>query len=126
MNNQVLSFSLLAAALGMGVVFLFLGILSVLMAAIKRFFGDGESSPQSAVASSGGPTASNGPNSASAVGDHNGAGSGVDPAGVPDWVMAAVVAFVMEEQNEFQRTASAWLPEPGRGSDAWALPGKRG
>ncbi|TVR03695.1 MAG: hypothetical protein EA403_06565 [Spirochaetaceae bacterium] len=125
MSNQVFSFSLLAAGLGMGVVFLFLGILSVLMTAIKRLFGEADSAPNSTAAAGG---------KKSAGGAQSGAGdqrasegpAGSDPAGLPDWVTAAVVAFVMEEQNEFQRSASAWQPEPGRGRDAWALPGKRG
>ena len=125
MNNQVLSFSLLAAALGMGVVFLFLGILSVLMAAIKRVFGEGDSVPK------GNAAAGNEPRAGAAqqrAGDNQqrAGGGATDSGGLPDWVMAAAVAFVMEEQHEFQRSASAWQPHPGPGRDAWALPGKRG
>lgn len=118
MNNQVLSFSLLAAALGMGVVFLFLGILSVLMAAIKRVFGEGDSVPK------GNAAAGNEPRAGAA--QQRAGGGATDSGGLPDWVMAAAVAFVMEEQHEFQRSASAWQPHPGPGRDAWALPGKRG
>ena len=132
MNNQVLSFSLLAAGLGMGVVFLFLGILSVLMTAIKRLFGEGEAATKPAVV--GGKESTAGTQSA-AGGKRAGAGpagsertegaNGADRGGLPDWVMAAAVAYVMEEQHEFRRSAIAWQPEPGRGRDAWALPGKR-
>ncbi len=119
MNNQVLSFSLLAAGLGMGVVFLFLGILSVLMTAIKRLFGEGEAATKPAVV--GGKESTAGTQSAAGA---EGA-KGSDRGGLPDWVMAAAVAYVMEEQHEFRRSAIAWQPEPGRGRDAWALPGKR-
>ena len=115
MNSELLSFSVLAAILGMGVVFVFLGILSVFMAVINRVFGDQPAENQSAgdPKHDGRPGSGNKPDQGADGSIH--AEQGV----VPRWVIAAAVAFLMEEDLDFQRSAAAWQPSSGRESDGW-------
>lgn len=116
MNSELLSFSVLAAILGMGVVFLFLGILSVLMAAINRVFGDRPVDSQSA-----GDRKQDGgsPGSGKKAAQGADGSSPAEEGAMPQWVIAAAVAFLMEEDLDFRRSASAWQPSSGRESDGW-------
>lgn len=93
MTTETFAFSILAAVLGMSVVFLFLGILSFLMYAIKALFGE--------------------------AGSRADADEACGRSGGDDWVIAAAAAFVLEEELSLKRTAAAWVPKAVRGDDPW-------
>ena len=100
MTTETFAFTVLAAILGMTVVFLFLGILSFLMYAIKEFFGDGDER-------------------ADADGSGGVARSSAERGTDYDWVIAAAAAFVLEEQLDSRRSAAAWVPRPAGAADSW-------
>lgn len=119
MTTETFAFSILAAVLGMAVVFLFLGILSFLMYAIKEFFGEGEKA-SATEARDGRPAAGNktgaagsGADGAARTGEANGGGSS------NDWLIAAAVAFLLEEELDSQRSAAAWVPRTTGAGDIW-------
>ncbi len=104
MKTEVLSYSVVVAILGMAVVFGFLWFLSVLMSTIKAMFGERPQRDDPERAES--PSTPKRP-----------ATESVD--GVPQWVLAAVAAYVIEEELDAQRSAEAWIPDPSAFPDAW-------
>ena len=104
MNSEIFSFSVLAAILGMAVVFLFLGILSFLMYAIKTLFG--EKTPRQPEAAEGSAEQQSG------SGRHEGEGS-------QEWVIAAAAAFLIAEDLDARYSAAAWQPKIGPTADNW-------
>ncbi|TVQ36645.1 MAG: hypothetical protein EA384_13885 [Spirochaetaceae bacterium] len=103
MNSELFSFSILAAILGMGVVFLFLGILSFLMHAIKVLFGEK-------------PAAQSAGRRIGEDGNRSGSQHGESPE---EWVVAAAAAFLIEEELDSKRSAAAWQPQAGPAVDSW-------
>lgn len=101
MNSELFSFSILAAILGMAVVFVFLGILSFLMFAIKTVFGEKPAREGSAARLQQQSTEAE-----QAEGD----------AG---WVIAAAAAYLIEEEGDARRSAAPWKPAAERSADAW-------
>ena len=101
MNSELFTFSILAAILGMAVVFLFLGILSFLMSAIKAIFGERPARERSTVAS-------------------QQQGAAAEPAdSEADWVIAAAAAYLIDEELDARRSAAAWKPRVQQAADAW-------
>ena len=101
MNSELYTFSILAAILGMGVVFLFLGILSFLMSAIKTVFGEKPARERSTAASQ----------------QQSAAAEQADCDA--EWVIAAAAAYLIEEELDARRSAAAWKPRAERAADAW-------
>ncbi len=118
MDIEALSFALQATGVGMSVVFLFLGLLSVLMAVITRVIphsdvaGAGGGAPQGAVAGSGGTASESAGNSGGA------------PARLPHEIIAAAAAAFLDDeqlQGEMHGGGSwaAHIGAQGRGGPAW-------
>ena len=89
MSLESFEYSLLTAGVGMGLVFLFLGALSVLMVVIRTLFDrrrrGGETVP--------GDSSEETP----------------DPVAAPDWVIAAAPAYLFEEENDVIPNAEGWV-----------------
>lgn len=99
MNIEDFGYSLLSAVLGMVIVFTFLWFLSVMMSIIKRSFGEKPQRDASASA----PAQETRParmDAESAIGS--------------DWVIAAVAAFLMEEELDSRRSALSWVHRESR------------
>lgn len=115
MNSELFVFSILAAVLGMAVVFTFLGILSFLMYGINRLFGE----RQPAAGGSGGESKP----AADAAGRQARASGSADGEDSDDrrWVIAAAAAFVLAEQLDLRRSAAAWQPRAASAVDPWLI-----
>lgn len=100
MNVELFSYSIMASILGIVIVFLSLVGLCLLMVLLKVIFQDREKPAEAATVA---PTAP----AVSAVPQEN-----------TDWVMAAVVAFLMEEDGPAPSTAG-WTPRATEVSDPW-------
>ena len=109
MNVEAYSYVVVAALVGMGVVFVFLIILSVLMVVI-RFFFDGTAEERAA--------ARRGPVRDEAAGDTSGgvgAGADVtDSSGVPRWAVAGALAYLTAEEREYAPRSSGWTQREQR------------
>ena len=101
MNSELFTFSILAAILGMAVVFVFLGILSFLMFAIKTVFGEKPIRER--------PAARSRQQSAAAE----------QTEGEAEWVIAAAAAYLIAEEGDARRSAEAWRPAAERAADVW-------
>lgn len=101
MNSELYTFSILAAILGMTVVFLFLGILSFLMFAIKLVFGEKPIRER--------PAEWLQQQSAAAE----------QTEGEAEWVIAAAAAYLIAEEADARRSAEAWRPAAERAADVW-------
>lgn len=102
MNVESFSYALLAAVVGMAIVFLFLVVLSVLMVVIRAIFDD------NAVA--GGDqhdAATDGDAGEQAAGKTSRAADQTDD-GVPRWAVAAALAYLSEEEREYAPRAAGW------------------
>ncbi len=95
MSSGTMAYVVLVAVVGMLVVFGFLLLLSFLMTVIKRIMGDRE---QRGAPAADLPTLRTKPGPST---------SGARSGGVPAWVVAAVAAFVSEENES--RTATPWI-----------------
>ena len=81
-------YSLLTAALGMGLVFLFLGVLSALMVVIRTIFDRRRRSANTE------------------------SGENVDRRDsivVPDWAIAAAIVYLLQEESEVVPNAEGWV-----------------
>jgi hypothetical protein len=91
---EVYSYTILAAILGMLVVFGFLWFLSILMSVLVKVFADKKPEVKTVFAVSVKGTAS-------------------------DWVFAAAAAFLSEEELECSVSAESWGPGNSEKSDPW-------
>lgn len=102
MNVESFSYALLAAVVGMAIVFLFLVVLSVLMVVIRAIFED------RAAARGGQPeTAADGDAGGQPAGETSRAADQTDD-GVPRWAVAAALAYLSEEEREYAPRAAGW------------------
>lgn len=103
MNVEAYSYTVMSAIVGMAIVFSFLGLLCVMMVAIKKIFDKSANGTEKVQAT---PVA---------------APSVVAPASASEdndsWVIAAVAAFL--EQEDIPVSAMAWLPPSGEKQDPW-------
>lgn len=101
MNVESFGYALLAAVVGMAIVFLFLVVLSVLMVIIRAIFDD--------KAAAGAPPdgAADGGASGQAAGETSRAADQTDD-GVPRWAVAAALAYLSEEEREYAPRAAGW------------------
>jgi Na+-transporting methylmalonyl-CoA/oxaloacetate decarboxylase gamma subunit len=106
-NVEAYSYVVVAALVGMGVVFLFLIVLSVLMVVIRFFF---DRSPADRV----GPRRLFGKGEAGGVPSENaatGATGGADVTdahGVPRWAVAGALAYLAAEEREYAPRSGGW------------------
>ena len=105
MDIQAYSYTVLSSIIGMGIVFTFLGFLSVLMVVIKKLFDN----PQKAVITQD-------PGKKSGAGETKSA-SAESSAEDSSWIIAAVAAFLEDEDQP--RSALSWLPQSGEKQDQW-------
>ncbi len=112
MDIQAYSYTVLSSIIGMGIVFAFLGFLSLLMVFIKRVF-DSPASPANAVKTK----------PADAVANANEAGRGSENSAEDNmWIIAAVAAFL--EDEDMPKSAMAWQPAESEKHDPWvSVPG---
>lgn len=113
MNTEAYNYVLISALLGMGVVFIFLWVLSLIMSWIKLLFGE---KPQKGLGTPVAETAAVASSTNIAAGTSNG-----KDESVPVWVFAAVAAYLIEEELESQRSAESWAPVAAVGSDPWVV-----
>ena len=112
MDIQAYSYTVLSSIIGMGIVFTFLGFLSLLMVIIKRVF-DSPASPANVVKTKQADTAMN--NNAAERGSESRAEDNM-------WIIAAVAAFLEEE--DMPKSAMAWQPAESEKHDPWvSVPG---
>ena len=119
MNSELFVFSILAAVLGMAVVFIFLGILSFLMYGINRLFGErqpGAGQPGARGHSGGSKPAADAAGRQARAGSADG-----EDSGDRRWVVAAAAAFVLAEQLDLRRSAAAWQPRAASAVDPWLI-----
>jgi len=102
MNIEAFGYSVMASVLGISIVFISLVGLSLLMVLLKVLFGDKEKKPASVEVA-----ASSGNTGAGAVAKENN-----------DWIMAAVAAYLMEEDG-VAPSALSWGPQVGEPTDPW-------
>ena len=105
MNIELYSYSVMASVLGIIIVFVSLLGLSLLMVLLKVLFQDKEkpSAPAEVTPKSSAPPAAS-------AGSHPGEGQ--------DWIMAAVAAFLMEEETPTP-SAAAWGRRSTEVLDPW-------
>lgn len=104
MNVESFSYAALTTLIGMGVVFLFLIVLSLLMVAIRVIFDSYR------------PLRRTGTNDRSSGGtsyrdEEIAAGGGAlvtDASGIPRWVIAGALAYLIVEDEEYQPVAGSW------------------
>ena len=101
MNVELFSYSIMASILGVAIVFLSLVGLCLLMVLLKVLFQEKEK-----------PAASPGAAAPAAP------AVSAKPRENTDWVMAAVAAFLMEEEGPAP-SAAAWAPKGTEASDPW-------
>lgn len=101
MNVESFSYALLAAVVGMAIVFLFLVVLSVLMVVIRAIFDD------KVVAAGGGGPEAVADGDKQAAGETSRAADQTDD-GVPRWAVAAALAYLSEEEREYAPRAAGW------------------
>ncbi len=99
MNIESYSFALLTAVVGMGTVFFFLVLLSVMMLVIRRLFD----APVVV------RTSENG-NDGAGVDQPvtTGGADVVDSNGLPRWVIAGVLAYIAAEETEYAPYSGIW------------------
>lgn len=100
MNIEAFGYSVMASVLGISIVFLSLVGLSLLMVLLKVLFGDKENKPGTVAAV---PAEAG----VSAVARENN-----------DWIMAAVAAYMMEEDG-VAPSALSWGPKADEPADPW-------
>ena len=108
MSTETLSFVLLASIVGMGIVFIFLTMLSLLMVLIKGV---------DRVAPASGDQASDSVHHLGARRAPAPAGESRAPSGVPTlpvWAVAAVAAYLEAERDAVQSSASVWTKRTSR------------
>jgi len=105
MNHELFSFSLMASILGIAIVFISLLGLSLLMVLLKVLFQDKEPKTASAAVQSGKPsTVPAAPAEESQEGN--------------DWIMAAVAAYLIQEDLPAPSAAS-WVSRSSEVMDPW-------
>lgn len=107
MDIESFSYVVVAALIGMCVVFIFLWALSVLMRCIKSVFGERNQS-------TGGEHTVR-----SSSKDKRVAAFDSQSSGIPIWVSAAVAVFVLED--EYRCSAQSWIPRPEEANVPWIL-----
>jgi Na+-transporting methylmalonyl-CoA/oxaloacetate decarboxylase gamma subunit len=118
MNIESFSYAVLTTVVGMGIVFGFLIVLSVLMVIIRGIFDGNPGSPLfssrrtpegtgAAAASAGAGTGRTGTGEA-ATGTEVGHPADEVVGGVPRWVVAATLAYLAEEEREYAPRAGGW------------------
>ena len=116
MNVEAYSYVVVAALVGMGVVFFFLIVLSVLMVVIRFFFdrpaGDKPASPRSSTEKTGVGAAG------STAGGTTGGADVTDSGGVPRWAVAGALAYLATEEREY-------APRSGEWTKRWTQRGQR-
>ncbi len=98
MNVESYSYVLVTAVVGMGVVFFFLVFLSVMMHVIRRIFdtpAPGVKAGRTAARSGGTEETETG-------------GDSVDSHGIPHWVVAGALAYILVEEQEYTPHAGIW------------------
>tara|TARA_B100000614_G_scaffold201272_1_gene182555 strand:+ start:324 stop:641 length:318 start_codon:yes stop_codon:yes gene_type:complete len=104
-NVESYGYVVLTAAVGMGIVFLFLIILSLLMVVIRGVFG--ERPRPTAAAATGGETAATTDSSAERPAD-------TVEQGVPRWVIAGALAYLAEEERDYAPQSQQWTQRSTR------------
>ncbi len=109
--QETLIYSVKATFLGMGIVFFFLSLLSVLMVLLKGISEKRRSGGKQA--GSAGRTEKEGKTSPSSefVQDNDDASY--------DWLCAAAALFLIEEQESEQKTAGDWKPSINVNDERW-------
>jgi Na+-transporting methylmalonyl-CoA/oxaloacetate decarboxylase gamma subunit len=100
MNVESYSYALLTAGVGMGTVFFFLVLLSVMMLVIRRLFD----TPVT-VAKGAGDEEGASPGTAKQT---TGGAEVIDSHGVPRWVIAGVLAYIATEETEYAPHSGIW------------------
>lgn len=112
MNVEAFGYAVLSTAVGMGIVFFFLIVLSILMTVIRRLFDDGGvfAHPDSAAPRRGDPAPADGSTGGDGGEVAKPSGSPADElvGGVPRWVIAGAIAYLSEEEREYRPRAGAW------------------
>ncbi len=104
MNIESYPYSIFAAILGMLVVFIFLGFLSLMMAFLKRIFKEKMLKTGK---------------------DAKTAGDSQKAENRPEWIIAAVSAYMAVEEEEFYPpSAGAWRAGKSEQENPWVLGGK--
>lgn len=110
MNVEAYNYVIITALLGMGIVFFFLVVLSVLMIVIRALFdtppaGAAKKSRDAvpAVDSAGGAEV-----------ERSGGADVVDAFGVPRWAIAAALAYLTAEEKDHTPYATVWTERGDR------------
>jgi Na+-transporting methylmalonyl-CoA/oxaloacetate decarboxylase gamma subunit len=106
-NVEAYSYVVVAALVGMGVVFFFLIILSVLMVVI-RFFFDRSAGDRAAARRSSAADRTGGGLSGDAVAAGSGGADVTDSHGVPRWAVAGALAYLAAEEREYAPRSGGW------------------
>jgi len=117
MNVESYAYAVLTSVLGMGIVFFFLIVLSILMIVIRAVFDAPPNRGKQGVAlgNTGGAAAGGGSTGATGTGSHTSGGATVtDSHGIPRWVVAAALAYVAAEEDEYSPHAEAWTKRGNR------------
>lgn len=107
MNVEAYSYVVVAALVGMGVVFFFLIILSLLMVVIRFFFDRPAADRAAGRWSSAGGRTGDVPSGDTAVGTSGGANV-TDSHGVPRWAVAGALAYLAAEEREYAPRSGGW------------------
>lgn len=110
MNVESYSYVAITALIGMGVVFFFLIALSLLMYGI-RFLFDDRSQKKTTKRDLSSPTGRS-----QESGDPVAAADVIDTNGLPRWVIAATLAYLVAEEREYAPEANGWVQ---RHTDRW-------
>ena len=106
MNTEVYMYSVFTTVLGMTIVFLFLGFLSLLMVLLKSFFHERKTAMEE-----------------EATEDE--ATEKVVEEKKLDWLIAAVSAYLTAEEEElYPHSAKDWQPIANERFDPWVIGGK--
>lgn len=117
MNIESYGYAVLTSVLGMGIVFFFLIVLSVLMIVIRGIFDAPANREKQGVplGSAGGSAAGGVPTGATGTGGNASGGATVeDSHGIPRWVIAAALAYIAAEEDEYAPHAEAWTKRGDR------------